>query len=158
MKAAVHLLIVLWLGCVYAFSQEAKMIDEFGRITCESYLLRMDQAIQTARENPEAKVYIVIYEGKVIVSTGRRKKPTILYPIVGSVRAKIRSIRKLISTRDVPIDKFVFIDGGFRAEPIVEIWLAPTGEGPPKPTPTVKKLRFRKGKASGFCTGCCGPE
>jgi hypothetical protein len=54
------------------------------------------------------------------------------------------------------VERFNFIEAGFREKLTVEIWLAPNGATLPKPTPTLTKMKYRKGKAVGFCIDCCG--
>jgi len=157
MKPVYFIVCLLCLWGNSASAQVPKQIDVFGRMSCDPYVVRMQYAINASNQNPDAKMYIFVYEGNVKLDGGTSKRPTILRPIVGSARAKIRSMKKLISSQDVPLDRFVFIDGGFRDEPQVEIWLVPRGADPPKPSPTIVRMHQRKGTPSGFCVSCCGP-
>jgi len=144
-------------AALVTFPQEATQIDAFGPLGCEAYLARMDQSIQRARQSSDARVYLFVYEGKTVGTVGASRRLVTFYPLVGSTRAKIRSIKQLIASRNVRPDRFVLIDGGFRESPEVEIWLVPNGAIPPQPTPTKSKMRLRKGTPRGFCTSCCGP-
>lgn len=141
------------LFCASAFSQEAQKLDEFERITCDDYLARMDNTINEARNNPSSTIYILVYEGKEIKYNSRKKKDELALPTFGSAKAKIDSMK--IYLAKFGVENFSFIEAGFRETWIVEIWLAPKGASPPKPTPTVTKMKHRKGKAIGFCTWCC---
>ena len=149
------LLLLLFAVCVSAQTDEVRQIDEFGRIYCDDYLARMDNAIITAKENPSSTVYILIYEGKEMRYNNRTKKDELMLPIFGSAKAKIDSIKKYLARRKFPLEQFSFIEAGFREESAVEIWLVPKGAVPPKSTPELKEMKYRKGKAVGFCTWCC---
>jgi hypothetical protein len=115
----------------------------------------MDNAINEASNNPSSIVYILIYEGKELKYNVRKKKDELALPIFGTAKAKINSIKKYLSLRKSPVKNFSFIEAGFRETPAVEIWIAPNWASPPKPTPTILKMKYRKGKAIGFCIDCC---
>ena len=55
----------------------------------------------------------------------------------------------------MPQEKFVFVESGFLEDFKVELWNVPDGATPPKPTPTLKRMKYRKGKPVGFCLGGC---
>ena len=85
------------------------------------------------------------------------KKYDLIFPTLGSAKAKINSIKKSLLFVKMPLDRFKFIDAGFREELTVEFWLVPLGAKPPVPTPTLTKMKYRKGKAWTYCYTCCGP-
>ncbi len=143
------------LFCVSAYSQEAKKIDEFENINCEDYLSRMDSAINEAHNNPSSTIYVLIYEGKELKYNSRKNKTELVFPNFGSAKAKIRSIKKYLLLRNFPAERFMFVKAGFRKNSTVEIWLVSAGAMPPKSAPTLMKMKYRKGKATGFCTWCC---
>lgn len=155
MKPAFSALIFCFLSSVSAFSQETQIFDSFGDINCEDYLSRMDNATRQARQNPSLTVYVLIYEGKETRYNSRKKKMEFGLPAYGSAEAKIRSIKKYLLLRKLPVKRFAFVKAGFRGDAAVEIWTVTNGATPPKPTPTVTKMKYRKGKAYGFCTDCC---
>lgn len=144
-----------------AQSNEAVKIDEFGSINCEDYLARMDGAIVTASNNPTLKVIVFVYEGKIQTNKykndGSLLKVQSVLPEYGLARAKIRSMKKYLTVRGADPKQFTFVSGGPRENFAVELWSVPVGASVPKPTPTISKIRYRKGKPAGFCTGCCGP-
>ena len=156
MKAIFSALLFCLLSGVAAFSQEAQKFDEFGTLNCDDYLGRLDNTLVYARDNPTLTVYVLIYEGKLKNAYDESKTESRL-PTFGSADAKIRSIKKRLSYRKFPVKRFSFIKAGFREYASVEIWFAPPGASPPKPTPTLTKMKYRKGKAVGFCIECCGP-
>jgi len=155
MKTTLSALLFCLLLVVSGFSQEARKFDEFGGIPCDDYLGRIDNVLAYARDNPTSTVYILIYEGKF--KNDDENKTESRLPTFGSAEAKIRSIKKRLSLRKFPVKRFSFVKAGFREYALVEIWFVPPGAAPPKPAPTLTKMKYRKGKAAGFCTDCCGP-
>lgn len=142
--------------CISVFSQEAKQFDEFGDLYCDDYLARMDYPRNEVKNNPSSTMYVLVYEGK------ERKNDKLTLPAFGQARARIHSMKELIKRfwtngEEVPVGRFKFVHAGFRENFTVEFWLIPKGATPPKPTPTLTKMKYRRGKATGFCLGCCGP-
>lgn len=161
MKINIFSILILFVAIVFsafAQSREPVKLDEFGSINCEDYLARMDSAIIQAANEPTSRVLVFVYEGKI--QRYKYKKDgsyTIesVFPQYGLANAKIRSMKKYLALRALG-ERFVFISAGFREDFTVEIWLVPDGAKQPEPTPTLSKMRYRKGKPSGFCLGCCG--
>ena len=142
---------------VFAQAEEARMIDEFGVIPCDEYLARVDAMAIEKANNQNAQIYVFIYEGKEKIpdyNNGNVTYKTYL-PRYGLAKAKIESMKKYLEFRKFTPQNYVFANGGFREEFRVEIWLVPPGAEAPKPTPTLEKMKYRKGKAKGFCTSCC---
>ena len=156
MKIILLALFLNLLFCVSSFAQEAEKIDEFPYINCEEYLARMDAALNKAHDNPSATIFVIIYEGKEQVYNYRKNKIEFFLPKIGAAKAKIRSMKAYIGNfRNFPLERFEFVEARFRENSTIEMWLVPNGAKPPKPTPTLTKMKYRKGKASGFCLGCC---
>ena len=155
MKVIISALLFCILFSVSAFSQEAEKIDEFENIPCDDYLARMDYAMVKASDNPSSMIYVLIYEGKELKYNSHKNKNELVYPNFGSAKAKISSMKKYVSSREFPVERFTFVSAGFRKNLTVEIWLKSTSETPPKPAPTLTKMKYRKGKAAGFCLWCC---
>lgn len=156
MKQIISILLVTLIFCIPVFSQGAEKIQEFENITCEDYLMRINGAAMEAQNDPTASVYIFVYEGKENVFNSRKHKMELMLPAIGSAKAKINSIKDYLSIfRGYSIENFTFIEAGFRENLTVEIWRVPASATPPKSSPTLKKIKHRKGKAQGFCLGCC---
>ena len=130
-------------------------IDEFFHLPCDDYLGRMDAMFSQADSNPNSTIYLIVYEGKERRYNAKRKRTELILPKFGTATAKFRSIKTYARWRRFPVDRIKFVSGGFRENLTVEIWLAPAGSEPPKPTPTMNKMKYGKGKPVGFCTNCC---
>ncbi|HEX8638728.1 MAG TPA: hypothetical protein VF692_11735 [Pyrinomonadaceae bacterium] len=157
MKIIIFASLFCLLFCVSAFSQESQKIDEFENLPCDEYLGRIDFFISEARKNPSSTIYVLVYEGKVLKYNANKNRTESVFPTVGSAKAKISSIKKRLEFREVEAERFRFVKAGFRENSTVEIWLVPDVATPPKATPTLTKMKYRKGKAFGFCLECCGP-
>ena len=146
-----------------AFAQngEAVKIEELGAaINCEDYLARMDNILSQAQNDPNSQIYVFVYEGKTqrykYKKDGSSNGTETLLPQLGLAKARIRSMRQYVSqVRKFDIGRFVFVEAGLRENASVEIWNVPAGATAPSPAPTLKKIRYRKGKPAGFCLGCC---
>jgi hypothetical protein len=150
------LLIIIFLLPANAYSQEAFKLDEFGNLPCDDYLGRMDSIFAESERNPTAKLYILLYEGKVPTYNERTKRTELKRPIVGLAEARIRSIKRYADYRGFPKERLAFMKAGFRDESAFEAWIVPPGVTPPTPSKTVPKMRYRPGKAVGYCIDCCG--
>ncbi len=154
MKNLFLALVFCFLFCVSTFPQGPEKLDEFVSVSCDDYLARMDYAMTKASDNA-ARIYFLIYEGKEFKYNNRKNISELVFPNRGSAEAKIRSMKEYIASRRFPVEQVTFLKAGFRENSTVEVWLVPNGITPPKPTPTLTKMKYRKGKASGFCTWCC---
>ena len=150
--------LVAFASSAFAQAEEMQKIDGYEDVQCEEYLAHMDLAFNVANNNPASKVYFFVYEGKTkkykYKKDGSYELISVL-PQYGLAKTKIRSMKKLIALRKISADRFVFIESGLRENFTVEVWHVPVGATAPKPTPTLTKIRYRKGRPIGFCLGCC---
>ena len=99
----------------------AHKIDEFGTVNEEDEMMRLDGTHSAMAVDDIA--YIIAYGGKTSVR--------------GLANADLRRMRAYLLKIGVSPDRMVTIDGGYREEPLHEIWLVPVGAEPPRPRPTV---------------------
>jgi hypothetical protein len=114
--------------------EQPRKFDEFGDVTCEDEMARLDNFTITVLNNPHSKAYVIVYGGR----RGRLNE------------AKARAARMnfyLVKIRGMEAKRIVTLDGGFREELMSEFWLVQQGDSAPLPTPTVDpkvvKLRGR---------------
>jgi hypothetical protein len=127
----------VWAQAASALTEPRK-IDEFGEISCEFEMARLDQFLIELQNEPEATAYIIYYGGQ---RYGKK------LPRLGEAQARAARIAPyLTKQRGLSPERLVIIDGGFRKRWTVELWIAPSGVTPPA-TPTLKKrdIRFRRG-------------
>jgi len=101
--------------------------DEYGAILWGDEKARLDNAAINLGPEPATFVlYLVVYGGRRACA--------------GEVRARLlRAKNYLVGKRGLASSRIVPIDGGYREEQMVEIWLLPRDIGEPSPNPTVDK-------------------
>jgi hypothetical protein len=113
-----------------------RAIDEYGDIPFEDEKARLDNFAIELMNDPTAKGHLTCYGGRV----GRE----------GEARRRCGRAKGYLSGyRHVPAGRVVTVDGGYREELTVVLWVVPRGATPPQPSPTVGagEVRFLKGKA-----------
>jgi hypothetical protein len=134
--------------------QEARKFDEMGQASCDDAKARLDHFAIQLQSDPTVTGYIIFYGGKSYSHTiyNRKTKQYVgvqLLPRRGEAKARITTwIDYLTDNRGVDRRRLKVLDGGYREEPTIEYWIAPSGAKPPTPTPTLteKKIKFRKGR------------
>lgn len=99
--------------------------DEFGNVTCEDELARLDNFAISLQSDPRLRAYIIVYGGR----RGRRNE------------ARARAVRMkyyLVHTRGLEPGRIEAVDGGYREELMSELWLSPRGDQVPVATPTLQ--------------------
>lgn len=120
-------------GCVDTASQEAqtfacclpRMFDQYGNIPFEDEKARLDNfAIQILNE-PDARGYLIAYGGRIT------------YPGEAVKRAD-RAKAYITGRSNFMDDRVTTIDGGYREDATVELWILPATVSPPTPSPTLR--------------------
>jgi hypothetical protein len=104
--------------------------DEFGNISCEDELARLDNLAITLQNDPTLQVHIIIYGGRV----GFRNEAL-------ARAARMKSY--LVQSRGLEADRVMTVDGGYRNELSGELWLSSRGVVAPVAKPTVDKKYVR---------------
>jgi hypothetical protein len=113
---------------------EARKIDEYGNIKFNDEKARLDNYAIELQNDPTAQGYLVCYGGR----TGRTGE---------AQRRCDRAKNYLVSTRGIDASRIVTVDGGFREELTVELWVVPSGATPPPNSPTVDPSEVRPARA-----------
>jgi hypothetical protein len=102
----------------------AAKVDEFGDLDPEKENERLASVVAaTAQSNDN--IFVIAYAGRTNVR--------------GYALTAIKRIRTQLSASGLPAQRLGAIDGGFREEPIYEIWVVPEGADQPRATPTVDR-------------------
>jgi hypothetical protein len=104
---------------------ECRPFDQFLSVAFDDDKARFDNLAIELQNSPDTTAYIVIYAGK----NSRAGQADLLGK---------RSMDYLTITRGVDARRLVFVNGGYRDQDSIEIWLCPPGAHPPQPTPTVQ--------------------
>jgi hypothetical protein len=103
----------------------AREFDECNNCTFDDQKARLDNLAVELQNDPSTKGYIIAYGG--------RTSP------IGQVERLITRAREyLTKQRGIDDSRLVVVNGGFREEDSVELWIVPSGAAPPRATPTVQ--------------------
>lgn len=113
---------------------EARKLDEYGKLAAKDANARLDNFAIELQNDPTAQGYVIAYGG--------RKSPA------GEAMKMADSAKDyLVKKRNLDAQRVMTLDGGFREEPMIELWLVPSEATPPSPTPTVDPSEVMPAKA-----------
>jgi hypothetical protein len=100
-------------GTAFGEPTSPRKFDEFGNLTCSDELIRLDNYGKQLRAEPNALGVIIVYAAR----SGTRR---------GEVVARLFAIRDaLIRRNGIDAKQIVLLDGGFRHNFVVELWMIP---------------------------------
>jgi hypothetical protein len=102
----------------------ARKVDEYGNIRFNDEKARLDNYAIELQNDPTAQGYLICYGGR----RGRAGE--------GQRRCD-RAKDYLVTTRGIDASRIFTVDGGFKEELNVELWIVPSGATPPTASPTV---------------------
>lgn len=123
-------------------------VEEFGITNCDDWMARSESLSSKMREDESSLGYIVYYGGRVNIQP-YGSPYTKRLPRRGEAFARASAIKsRYVNTFGIDENRIILLNGGYRENWTVELWLVPKGARPPLPTPTVKEseIRFRKGR------------
>jgi hypothetical protein len=102
-----------------------RKVDEYGNIRFNDEKARLDNFAIELQNDPTAQGYLICYGGR----RGRAGE---------AQRRCDRAKDYLVTTRQIAADRIVTVDGGYKEELSVELWIVPSGATPPTASPTVQ--------------------
>jgi hypothetical protein len=105
---------------------EARKVDEYGKLDPKDENARLDKYTIELQMDPLSQAYIIAYGGRASRAGDAQK-------------AADKAKDYLVNQRGLDRDRIVTVDGGYREQPAVELWVVPSRAQLPKPTPTVKR-------------------
>jgi hypothetical protein len=105
-------------------SPSSRQFDVCCSCSFDDQKARLDNLAVELQNDPSTTTYVIAYGGR----TSRIGQADLL----GS-----RARDYLVAQRGIDQSRIVVINGGFREEDCVELWIVPSGATPPQPTPTV---------------------
>ena len=103
----------------------AREFDECNSCSLDDQKARLDNLAVELQNDPSTRAYILAYGGR-------------MSPLGQVEKLTSRSRDYLTTQRGIDASRIVVVNGGFREEDSVELWLVPSGAAAPKPTPTVQ--------------------
>lgn len=117
--------------------QKARKLVEIQFSDNTELSIKMGRLLVALRKDSTAKAYVIVYE--------RRRA----YDCLISADTVRRNAESMLERENIDPDRIVVVDGGFREDLMVELFIVPKGAAPPVPTPT-----FEPSKAvQCFCPG-----
>ena len=104
---------------------EARKLDEYGTLKPKDENARLDNFVIEIQNDPTAQGYIIAYGGRASRAGVAQK-------------AAARAKDYIVSKRGLDPNQVVSVDGGNREQPVIELWIVPSGAQPPMPVPTIK--------------------
>ncbi|MBV9956970.1 MAG: hypothetical protein JO360_01060 [Acidobacteria bacterium] len=109
----------------------SRKFDQYGELSFNDEKARLDNFAIELQNNPGAQGYIIAYGGR----RGHH----------GEVDARLERIRNyLLNRRGLAPEFTVTLDGGYREEFTIELYIVPRGFDTPTPTPTVSPNEVEK--------------
>ena len=109
----------------------AAEFDECNNCTYDDQKARLDNLAVELQNDPSTRAYIIAYGG--------RMSP------LGQVEVLMSRARDYIVTqRGIDASRLTVVNGGFREEDSVELWLVPSGAASPRATPTVPASEMKR--------------
>jgi hypothetical protein len=112
----------------------AREFDECNSCSFDDQKARLDNLAVELQNDPSTRAYILAYGGR-------------MSPLGQVEKLMSRSRDYLITQRGIDASRIVVVNGGFREEDSVELWLVPSGAAAPRPTPTVQAGDVNPGKS-----------
>ena len=103
----------------------AQEFDECNSCSLNDQKARLDNLAVELQNDPSARAYIIAYGGR-------------MSPLGQGQKLMSRAREYLVSHRGIDASRLTVVNGGFREEDSVELWLVPSGAAAPQPTPTVQ--------------------
>jgi hypothetical protein len=103
----------------------AREFDECNNCTFDDQKARLDNLAIELQNDPSTRAYIVAYGGRTS-------------PIAQVELLMNRSRDYIVEQRGIDASRIVTVNGGFRENDSVELWVVPSGAAPPQATPTVQ--------------------
>jgi hypothetical protein len=139
---AAAIVLVLAFSLAGATSQQMRKFDQFGDINCEGEMAHLDNFAVQLQNDPAARGVMIFYGGRRF--RGRLPKQ-------GEAVARAARLKPyLVERRGISSERVIVIDGGYREEFQVDLWVVPAEITPPEPDSTIpaKDIKFQKGKAN----------
>lgn len=112
---------------------ESKKFEDFSPLAVKAGNARLDNFAIELQNNPGSQGYILGYGGRrSSAGTGQKTADS----------AK----NYLVKTRKLDSRGLVTVDGGYKEEASIELWIVPSGAAPPKPSPTVDPSELKTAK------------
>jgi hypothetical protein len=103
----------------------AREFDECNKCTFDDQKARLDNLAVELQNDPSTRAYIIAYGGR--------------YSPLAQVELLMKRARDyIVEQRGIDASRLVIVNGGFREDDSVELWVVPAGAAAPRATPTIQ--------------------
>lgn len=103
----------------------AQEFDECNSCSLNDQKARLDNLAVELQNDPSTRAYIIAYGGR-------------MSPLGQVEKLMTRAREYLTAHRGIDASRLTVVNGGFREDDSVELWIVPSGAAAPQPTPTVQ--------------------
>src|SRR5689334_18290182 len=111
----------------------AREFDECNHCSFDDQKARLDNLAIELQNDPSTRAYVIAYGGR-------------MSPVGQVDKLMSRAREYLVTQRGIDASRFVVVNGGFREDDSVELWVVPSGATAPQPTPTVQAGEIKRRK------------
>ena len=111
----------------------AREFDECIGCSLNDQKARLDNLAVELQNDPSTRAYVIAYGGR-------------MSPLGQVEKLMGRARDYLVAHRGIDASRLTVVNGGFREEDSVEVWIVPSGAAAPQPTPTVHMSEVNPGK------------
>jgi hypothetical protein len=111
----------------------AQEFDECNNCSNDDQKARLDNLAVELQNDPSTRAYILAYGGR-------------MSPLGQVEKLMSRARNYLVTQRGIDASRLVVVNGGFREDDSVELWIVPSGAAAPRATPTVQAGDVNPGK------------
>lgn len=111
----------------------AREFDECNNCTFDDQKARLDNLAVELQNDPATRAYIIAYGGR-------------MSPVGQVEKLMTRAREYLVTERGISASRLSVVNGGYREEDSVELWVVPSGAPAPQATPTVQAGEIKRRK------------
>ncbi|HSL53559.1 MAG TPA: PEGA domain-containing protein [Pyrinomonadaceae bacterium] len=109
----------------------AREFDECVNCTFDDQKARLDNLAVELQNDPTTRAYIIAYGGR-------------MSPVGQVEKLMTRAKDYIIKQRGIDASRLTVVNGGYREEDSVELWVVPSGAAAPQATPTVQAGEIKR--------------
>jgi len=111
----------------------AREFDECNNCTFDDQKARLDNLAVELQNDPTTRAHIIAYGGR-------------MSPVGQVEKLMTRARDYLVTERGISASRLAVVNGGYREEDSVELWVVPSGATAPQATPTVQAGEIKRRK------------
>ena len=111
----------------------AREFDECNNCTFDDQKARLDNLAVELQNDPTTRAYIIAYGGR-------------MSPVGQVDKLMTRAREYMVNQRGISASRLSIVNGGYREEDTVELWVVPSGASAPQATPTVQAGELKRRK------------